>query len=82
MLLTSSKYDYVSVAAQLISNRFHTKVVSATEGRDEMDTFPTFYRANSRRQLGRLAALLPWPKKPARGRQPNFASVWATATDF
>ena len=55
MLLTPSKYDYVSVAAQLMPNRFHAKVVSATEGRDEVDTFPTFYRANSYRQLRRLA---------------------------
>ncbi|MCK4856440.1 MAG: class I SAM-dependent methyltransferase [candidate division Zixibacteria bacterium] len=56
VLLTPSKYDYVSVAAKLMPNRFHAKVVSATEGRDEMDTFPTFYRANSHRQLMRLAA--------------------------
>ena len=55
-LLTPSKYDYVSVAARLIPNRFHAKVLKATEGRDEVDTFPTFYRANSHRQLGRLAA--------------------------
>jgi hypothetical protein len=46
----------VSVAAKLMPNRFHAKVVRATEGRDEMDTFPTFYRANSHRQLRRLAA--------------------------
>ena len=56
VLLTPSKHDYVSVAAKLMPNRFHAKVVSATEGRDEMDTFPTFYRANSHRQLVRLAA--------------------------
>jgi len=56
VLLTPSKYDYVSVAAQLMPNRFHAKVVSATEGRDEVDTFPTFYRANSHKQLRRLAA--------------------------
>lgn len=55
-LLTPSKYDYVSVAARLIPNRFHAKVLKATEGRDKVDTFPTFYRANSHRQLGRLAA--------------------------
>jgi len=56
VLLTPSKYDYVSVVAQLMPNRFHAKVVSATEGRDEVDTFPTFYRANSHGQLRRLAA--------------------------
>jgi len=57
VLLTPSKHDYVSVAAQLMPNRFHAKVVSATEGRDEVDTFPTFYRANSYRQLRQLAAI-------------------------
>lgn len=56
VLLTPSKHDYVSVAARLIPNRFHAKVVRATEGRDETDTFPTFYRANSHGQLRRLAA--------------------------
>lgn len=55
VLLTPNKYDYVSVAAQLIPNHFHAKVVRTTEGRDEVDTFPTFYRANSQRQLVRLA---------------------------
>ena len=56
VLLTPSKHDYVSVASKLMPNRFHAEVVRATEGRDEIDTFPTFYRANSHRQLRRLAA--------------------------
>ncbi len=55
VLLTPSKFDYVSVSARLIPNRFHANVVKATEGRNEVDTFPTFYRANSRRQIRRLA---------------------------
>lgn len=55
VLLAPSKYDYVSLAAKLIPNRFHGEVVNATEGRAEEDTFPTFYRANSRKQLQTLA---------------------------
>lgn len=55
VLLTPSKYDYVSLAAKVIPNRLHGEVVNATEGRAEEDTFPTFYRANSRKQLQSLA---------------------------
>lgn len=55
VLLTPSRYDYVSLAAKVIPNRLHGGVVNATEGRAEEDTFPTFYRANSRRQLQYLA---------------------------
>ncbi|MFA5904040.1 MAG: class I SAM-dependent methyltransferase [Desulfobacula sp.] len=53
--LTPSRYDYVSIAAQLIPNSLHGKIVKFTEGRDEMDTFPTFYRANSFKQIKALA---------------------------
>ena len=56
ILLTPSKYDYVSLAASLIPNKFHGRIVNATEGRDETETFPTFYRANSRKQFKILAA--------------------------
>lgn len=55
IFLAPSKYDYVSVAARLLPTRFHQKIVKAIEGREESDTFPTFYRANSRRALKRLA---------------------------
>lgn len=55
ILLTPSKYDYVSLIARLVPNRFHGWLVKNTEGRAEMDTFPTFYRANSRRQITSLA---------------------------
>ncbi len=56
ILLTPSKYDYVSIIAKVLPNRIHGEVVNATEGRAEEDTFPTFYRANSRKQLAALAA--------------------------
>ena len=49
ILLTPSKYDYVSIIARFMPNRLHGKLVNATEGRAEEDTFPTHYRANSRR---------------------------------
>ena len=55
ILLTPSKYDYVSIIAKLIPNSLHGRIVEATEGRDEEDTFPTFYRANSRKQIEKLS---------------------------
>jgi SAM-dependent methyltransferase len=54
--LTANKWDYASVAARLIPNRFHPWLVRHTEGRDEQDVFPTMYRVNTRRAVARYAA--------------------------
>jgi ubiquinone/menaquinone biosynthesis C-methylase UbiE len=56
VFLTPSRYDYVSLGAMLVPNALHARFVKAIEGRDEADTFPTYYRANSVRQIRRLAA--------------------------
>lgn len=53
---TPSIYDYGSIAALLIPNRFHAKIVSATEGRAGEDVFPTVFGSNSRRAITRQAA--------------------------
>ena len=55
VFLTPGRYDYVSVIARLVPNRLHGKLVEATEGRQEADTFPTFYRANSAGQITSIA---------------------------
>ena len=55
IFLTPNLYDYASVIAKLIPNRFHSKIVKMTEGRDEHDTFPTYYRANTKRTILTLA---------------------------
>jgi len=55
IFLTPSRWDYASILVRLIPNRFHGEVVRRTEGRDEGDTFPTFYRANSDGTLKALA---------------------------
>ena len=52
---TPSIYDYGSIAALLIPNRFHAKIVSATEGRPGEDVFPTVFGANSLRAIRRHA---------------------------
>jgi hypothetical protein len=55
VFLTANRWDYVSVAARVIPNRLHGKLVSSTEGRDEKDVFPTAYLSNSYPQVAKLA---------------------------
>lgn len=52
---TPSIYDYGSIAALIIPNRFHARIVSATEGRAGEDVFPTVFGSNSRRRIERQA---------------------------
>ena len=47
--------DYVSIISRIIPNRLHPLIMSVTEGRDEADTFPTYYRANTFKQISDLA---------------------------
>lgn len=54
---TPSIYDYGSIAALLIPNRFHASIVSATEGRAGEDVFPTVFGSNSLRMVRKHAAL-------------------------
>lgn len=57
LFLTPNKWDYASVIARLVPNRWHPKLVLWTSGRAEEDTFPTFYRANARGDIQQLAAV-------------------------
>jgi len=55
-LRTPNLYNYIALAAVLIPNRLHGKVVAfAQNGRKEEDVFPTFYRCNS---IGKLKRML------------------------
>lgn len=51
VFLTPSRWDYVSLIAQVVPNAWHGAVVGATEGRASEDVFPTFYRSNSKRDI-------------------------------
>jgi len=55
MFITPSIYDYGSLVAAVVPNRFHGTVVNVTSGRAHRDVFPTRFRANSRRAIERLA---------------------------
>ncbi|MEF8698926.1 MAG: class I SAM-dependent methyltransferase [Candidatus Accumulibacter sp. UW20] len=56
VFLTANMWDYGTLFARLIPNRFHGRIVRAVEGRAEEDTFPTAFRTNTRRDVERLAA--------------------------
>ena len=56
VFLTANMWDYGTLVARLVPNRFHAKVVRAVEGREEEDTFPTAYKTNTRGDVNRLAA--------------------------
>ncbi len=51
---TPHKYCYVSVAARLVRNRRHSAVLAVVQpGRKAEDVFPTAYRLNTLRDIGR-----------------------------
>lgn len=54
VFLTPNWFDYVSLFASLIPNRWHPRIVRLLTGRDEADTFPTCYRANTTRRIAGL----------------------------
>lgn len=54
--LTPNRFDYVSVAASLVPNHLHGRVVAGLTERPEERTFPTFYRANTARAIRGCAA--------------------------
>ena len=52
---TPNKWHYMPLIARLTPHRFH-RFINRLRGREDQDTFPTCYRANSRRTIRRLAA--------------------------
>lgn len=56
VFLVPNFWDYVSLISWIIPNKFHGLIVSKTEGRDAHDTFPAFYKSNTRRSVARLAS--------------------------
>ncbi len=56
VFLTANLWDYGTMIARIVPNRFHAKIVKAVEGRNEEDTFPTAFRTNSRSAVDGYAA--------------------------
>jgi SAM-dependent methyltransferase len=54
---TPNAHSYVALAARLISNKYHARVLSRVqERRKPEDVFPTLYRCNTRAKLARALA--------------------------
>lgn len=56
VFLTANLWDYASLIASAIPNRFHPWIVARTEGREEQDVFPIEYKSNTRRAIRRAAS--------------------------
>jgi len=53
--VTPNRHGYIAVGARLVPNRWHSAVVGRLQpGREARDVFPTAYRMNSGKALGRL----------------------------
>lgn len=55
IFLTANMWDYATLVARAVPNRYHARIVRYAEGRDEADVFPTRYRTNTRRAVKQLA---------------------------
>ena len=55
VFLTANLWDYASIVAMIVPNRFHAQIVARTEGRLEEDVFPTVYKCNSKGAITRHA---------------------------
>jgi SAM-dependent methyltransferase len=55
IFLTANKWDYATLIAAAIPNRYHATIVNRTEGRAEEDVFPTQYKMNTKKDVKRLA---------------------------
>lgn len=53
LLMTPNAWNYVTLLGRLIPARLQRSLVGRVYGRQETDTFPLAYRANTRRQLDR-----------------------------
>jgi SAM-dependent methyltransferase len=54
LIKTPNKYHYVPTISRLTPHSFH-QYVNKMRGREEDDTFPTFYNANSKKDVSKLA---------------------------
>lgn len=56
VFLTANMWDYGTLVARIVPNKFHARIIKKVEGRAEEDTFPTAYRTNTRADVNRLAS--------------------------
>ncbi|MFC1636038.1 methyltransferase domain-containing protein [Planctomycetota bacterium] len=68
LFLTPNKWHYVCMAARCTPGRFH-EFYNRRRGREEMDTFPTVYRLNTRSLLRRHLKKAGFNEKELRMRE-------------
>ena len=75
---TPNRWHYVAIGATLTPHSFHRKF-NAARGRASVDTFPTRYRANSRRQIEVVAkqAGLELVSVDFYEGRPEYLRLWA-----
>lgn len=56
VFLTANLWDYASIVAMVVPNRWHPWVVERVEGRAPDDVFPIAYKCNTKSVIRRLAA--------------------------
>jgi SAM-dependent methyltransferase len=75
---TPNRHHYMAMVSRLTPHRFH-QIYNSWRGREEADTFPTHYRANTRGDVTRLAqnaSLLPESVSCIEGR-PEYLRLTA-----
>jgi SAM-dependent methyltransferase len=55
IFLTPNLWHYTALVAYMVPNRWHPRIVRQTEGRNEVDTFPTLYRCNTAGAIRRFS---------------------------
>jgi ubiquinone/menaquinone biosynthesis C-methylase UbiE len=88
VFLTANLWDYASLVAKVVPNRFHPWIVARTEGRREEDVFPIAYRTNTRGAVRRFAAQAGFEVEAFRylGQYPSYflfnGFLFALATGY
>jgi len=74
IFLTANLWDYASIIARIVPNRFHPWIVAKVEGRAEEDVFPIQYRTNTHAAVRRLARAAGFEIKSFRhlGQYPSY----------
>jgi SAM-dependent methyltransferase len=56
VFLTANLWDYASLIAKIVPNRWHPEIVQRVEGRAPEDVFPVEYKCNTKSSIRRFAA--------------------------
>lgn len=56
IFLIPNLWDYASLISLILPNKYHPQLVSVVEGRKVNDTFPAYYKVNTRFAVSRIAS--------------------------